>query len=104
MCSFCQFQAAFDMAFPLPERLLQATSVKINPFSSGLDAVVQVAECLDVSVLSWSNRINIPHCSSGVLIEALNCCLTLPFPLLPPPLGHQLERHLNNPPGAHLYV
>lgn len=49
------FQAAFDMAFPLPEVLLQATSVKINPFSSGLDAVVQVAECLDA--INWRDTL-----------------------------------------------
>ena len=86
MCSFCQFQDAFNDAFIdafTTSNPLTATSKKINPFSSGLDAVVQVAECLDVSVLSWSNRINLPHCFSGVLIETLNYCLILPFPLLP---------------------
>ena len=49
-------QAAFDAAFTV---LIAQTSVKANPFNSGLDAVVQVAGCFDVSVMKLYQNVHL---------------------------------------------
>ena len=98
VCHFCQFQVNFANSFTRID-FITATSKKNNPFNSGLDAIVQVAECLDVRVITWNKRINSTCGPFGVCTYMLVNHCPIAFPVFsnirpstggtsPPPAGY----------------